>query len=255
MDTPRPLALQLYTLRAAAADDLPGTLQAVASAGYLGVELAGLLDHRPADVRRWLADAGLVAASAHTGLEPLDDQRRRLDELAEAGVDTWVVSFAPEERFADGGAIRALADDLRLRAELAAPLGMRTGYHNHWWELTSTVEGRPALLALFDVLDPVVFAEVDIYWVRVGGADPADIIRRLGARAELLHVKDGPATDPEAPMVAVGSGAIDIAGALQAGDHVRWHIVELDRCATDMLTAVRSSAGWLTQHGWSRGRA
>ncbi len=36
------IALQLYTVRRLAADDLPGTLAAVAAAGYRSVEVAGL---------------------------------------------------------------------------------------------------------------------------------------------------------------------------------------------------------------------
>ena len=32
-------------------------------------------------------------------------------------------------------------------------------------------------------------------------------------------------------------------------------MVELDSCATDMLTAVRESLAWLTEHGLARRRA
>jgi hypothetical protein len=32
------------------------------------------------------------------------------------------------------------------------------------------------------------------------------VVRGLGERARLLHIKDGPATNHEAPMVAVGDG-------------------------------------------------
>ena len=42
------LAVQLYTLRAKLAEDVPGTLQALAEAGAEEVELAGLYD-RTAD--------------------------------------------------------------------------------------------------------------------------------------------------------------------------------------------------------------
>jgi len=42
-------------------------------------------------------------------------------------------------------------------------------------------------------------------------------------------------------MVAVGEGKMDVAGIVQAGTSAEWLVVELDRCATDMLEAVRKS--------------
>jgi hypothetical protein len=70
----------------------------------------------------------------------------------------------------------------------------------------------------------------------------------------LLHVKDGPANDPKASMVAVGSGSVAIADILGAAPTVQWHVVELDRCDTDMATAVDDSYRFLTTTGLSRGR-
>ena len=63
------------------------------------------------------------------------------------------------------------------------------------------------MLHLFDALDPDVIAEVDIYWAKVGGVDPAALVAELGERAALLHVKDGPAEDPRQAMVAAANPA------------------------------------------------
>ncbi|MCW2897427.1 MAG: sugar phosphate isomerase/epimerase, partial [Actinomycetia bacterium] len=48
---------------------------------------------------------------------------------------------------------------------------------------------------------------------------------------------------------AVGGGRMPVAEILAACPSAEWHVVELDRCATDVLTAVRDSLGWLTSHG------
>ena len=48
---------------------------------------------------------------------------------------------------------------------------MRLGYHNHDFELSSLIGGRPALEVLADELDPGVLLEVDTYWAAVGGQD------------------------------------------------------------------------------------
>ena len=96
--------------------------------------------------------------------------------------------------------------------------------------------------------------EIDIYWVKTAGMDPARVMEELGPRAPLVHVKDGPADQIDSPMVAVGTGSLDIPGILHAGEGFsETHIVELDRCATDMLTAVRESYRYLTSEGLARG--
>ena len=47
-------------------------------------------------------------------------------------------------------------------------------------------------------------------------------------------------------MTAVGDGKLDIPGILEASaDHAEWLIVELDNCATDMMTAVEKSYKYL----------
>lgn len=252
-----PIALQLYSLRALAQHDLPGVLERVAAAGFLGVEYASLHDQAPGDVRRWASDLGLTGVAVHRRLPPGEEAERVLDEAAELGVDTLVVPWAEPAHFADDASIAALADELRAAQARAAARGMRLGYHNHEFEPVALATGTTALERLFELAGPDVLAEVDVYWATVAGADPAALIERLGERVRLLHLKDGPA-DParrDAPHVAVGTGRVDIAGAVAAGGSVGWHVVELDACATDMLEAVTSSLRYLVDAGLSRGRA
>jgi sugar phosphate isomerase/epimerase len=127
---------------------------------------------------------------------------------------------------------------------------MRIGYHNHFWEWNSTIDGRPGYDVFWDYLHPSVVAEVDIYWAQVAGRDPAQVLAGLGPRAELVHCKDGPLVLGE-PMTPVGTGQMDIPAALAAGQSLRWHIVELDECATDIFEAAGASAAWLVDHGLS----
>jgi len=47
---------------------------------------------------------------------------------------------------------------------------------------------------------------------------------------------------------------VDVAGAIAAGHAVEWHVVEFDRCATDMLEAIERSRAFLVGQGLSRGR-
>jgi hypothetical protein len=40
-----------------------------------------------------------------------------------------------------------------------------------------------------------------------------------------------------------------VAEILAASPSAQWHVVELDRCATDMMTAIGDSLAWLTDQG------
>ncbi len=249
-----PLAVQLYSLREEAAVDFAGVLRRVGAMGYAGVELAGFHDVDPTEVGRVLDDAGLRVASAHVGLDPADQYEAALDVHQALGADSVVVPFLAPDDFASSDAVSRAADRINAAREITSARSLTLGYHNHWWELEQSIDGRPALLALFDRLAPDVVAEVDVYWAKVGGTDPAALLAALGDRAAFLHVKDGPADEPGSAMVAVGDGAIDVPGVLAAAPAARWHIVELDRCDTDMETAVARSHDYLVGAGLSSGR-
>jgi sugar phosphate isomerase/epimerase len=73
------------------------------------------------------------------------------------------------------------------------------------------------------------------------------VVAEFAARAPILHFKDGPARKDE-PMTAVGDGLLDFPAILRASAGVAaWLVVEMDACATDMLTAVARSYDYLSQ--------
>ena len=249
-----PIAVQLYSLREEAASDFSAVIERLGRIGFAGVELAGLYGMTAFELRRRLADAGLEIAAAHVPA-PIGEARDRvLDEQQALGTKTLVVPFMPPDRFKTLDAIRTVADEVNESFANARARGMALGYHNHWWEFETRHGGVCAHELLMARLEPEIFAEVDTYWARVGGRDPAQVVTELGARARLLHLKDGPADGPKSPMTAVGDGVLDFPAIVAASDTVRWHIVELDACATDMFDAIEKSYRYLVGRGLSRGR-
>ncbi|MFB9237624.1 sugar phosphate isomerase/epimerase family protein [Plantactinospora siamensis] len=242
-----PLAVQWYTFRDTPVERRPEVLRELADAGYGAIEPIDVRN----DPRRLRADldaAGLTVSSIHADL--LDWAPAEVVEVAGVlGADTAIFPWIAAETFQKRDSILNLADRLNRVAARLADDGVRVGYHNHEFELANRVDGRSGLEVLADALDPRVVLEVDIYWATVGGEHMPDLLRRLGDRVRLLHVKDGPATDPQAPMTAVGAGRVPVVEALAAAPSAQWHIVELDRCATDVLAAVQQSARWLFEHG------
>jgi sugar phosphate isomerase/epimerase len=241
-----PPALQLYTLRDALPTGRAEVLRRVAEFGYGAVEPYDVRTD-PEQLRADLDEAGLAVCSVHSNILG-EDGEVLLRGVVAVGGGTVIVPWAPPERFGDAEAIAGLAKELNEAAVKAADHGLRLGYHNHDFELSSIVGGRTGLEVLADALDPAVILEVDTYWAAVGGQDVPALLRRLGDRVRYLHVKDGPIGTRDDFMVAVGSGRMPVADILAASPSVEWHVVELDRCATDMLTAVGDSLAWLAEH-------
>jgi sugar phosphate isomerase/epimerase len=253
---PRPVALQMYTLRDLDLD-YPRVLELVAGIGFAGVETAGLHGLSAEEVRRILDDLGMQACSAHIPLPDGEDAKAALEEVRTIGAPAIFPSLR-EEWFTDADAVARAADRFAAAVPVATEAGIELGYHNHWWEFSNRFGGRTAYEAFLDALrqrDVPVVLEVDVYWAQVGGVDPAELVASLGSAVRSLHVKDGPARGRDDQMTAIGTGSVDLPAVLSANDAVRWHIVELDRCATDMVEAVRQSYRHLVEGGFSTGRA
>jgi sugar phosphate isomerase/epimerase len=242
------VALQLYTVRDAAAADLDRTLERVARIGFAGVEPAGLHGSSARKFRERCRELGLEIPAVHAELGDTDDaSRATLADVAELGARALVIPMLPPDTFSCHDEILRAASRLEHAARFARGFGLDLGYHNHEWEFASRIGEGTAHAALFAALAPEIFAEVDVYWTRVGGCEPAAELRRLGPRARFLHVKDGPARDTEAPMTAVGEGSLDIPSILAAAPFAEWHVVELDHCSGDLWQAIERSHAYLME--------
>jgi sugar phosphate isomerase/epimerase len=250
------LGVMMYTVLEQARGDLEGTLARLAGIGYRGVETYGLVEHfGPARVRRAIDAAGLQLTSAHAPFPAGPAADRILDENAELGAGVLVWSMEREE-FDSLQAITRGVQRVNEAAERAAARGMRIAYHNHFAEFTQFFAGRQAYDLLLDQLDDRVLIELDAYWAVLGGADPAEVLARLGDRARFIHVKDGPAVSYENDvMVPIGEGQVDWAEVLTAPSGLRWHIVELERLAIGTFDALERSYAYLAGRGLSAGSA
>ena len=240
------LALQLYSLRAELEPDYRGILEQVAAAGYQGVEPAGYPGSSLQEAADMYRELGFTVCSAHTRIPVGDDEQRVIEEIQALGATRIVSGRGPDE-YTDEDKIQATCDLFNQAAANAAKHGLTFGIHNHWWEF-EPLNGEPVYRHMLRHLDPAVFFEIDTYWVQTGGCDPAAVVRELGPRIPLLHIKDGPCRKGE-PMVAVGEGVMDFDAVTQAAAATEWYIVELDACATDMMEAVVKSAQFLKENG------
>lgn len=252
--TAQPIAVMAYTVLAQALQDLEGTLDRLATIGFRGIETYGVVERfGPRRVRDAIAGAGLELTSAHTPFPAGAEAERLLDDAAELGAGTLVWSMEREE-FDSPESISQGLQRVNEAAALAATRGMTIAYHNHFAEFSQRFGGLRAYDVLRAQLDERVVFELDAYWAQVGGADAADVLRLLGERVRLIHIKDGPALSYENDiMVPIGEGRIDWARTLCTPSGLRWHIVELERLHVDTFEALQRSYDHLVGRGLSLG--
>jgi len=243
---PAQIALQLYSVREALALNFEGVVRQVADMGYTGVETHAFPGTTPEAAGDLFRELGLVVPSAHVFPPPIgatmDDA---LKTLAALDCPRLVSGFGPDD-FKTEDDIKRSCDRFNASNAAARAHGIQFAVHNHWWEYVK-LNGQYVYQIMLKHLDPSVLFELDTYWIQTAGCDPAAVVQEHGARAPLLHLKDGPATR-EASMVALGEGDVDIPAIVAAGaGSTEWLIVELDRCATDMMEAVGRSYDYLSR--------
>ena len=258
------IAVQLYSVRKEIEKDIQGTLKKIADIGFEAVETA----FWPKDISvkqagQYLKDAGLPVCSAHIEL-PIGDKKRDLLDAAEAfGCTRMIWHGWPEDiRYGTLDGTRQLIKIYNEANRFAHDNGLQFGIHNHWWEFRNKVGKRYVYEVLMQSLDKDIFFEIDTYWVKVAGQNPADIVKKFGQRAPLLHMKDGSgkwndslADDNPDPMVAVGKGAQNFPAIVKAANgNTEWMIVEMDKTETDIFQALQDSYDYLTKNGMAIGK-
>ena len=216
--------------------DYWGTMAALAGMGYAGVEgrADALLEGDVAANVKRLNDLGLRLLTTGAGLDRLRDD---LDEVVRQAAQLRVDRVACWWSACDSrdGLLRD-CDTLDAAGERLAGEGVRLCYHHHDHEFRRTFGGARAIdLMMANTAAANLGVIVDLAWVAIGGADPAETVRQLGDRVASLHVKDArPArrdADGNVAWTAVGTGDVDLVGGCRAAMElgVEWAVVEQDK--------------------------
>jgi sugar phosphate isomerase/epimerase len=208
---PPQVGVQLYTLRAELANDLPGTLAAVSKIGISQVESFPALYERPAaDLKKMFEDHGLVCPSGHFDYVKLEEG---LDYGKALGLTYIVCSALPGPMRNVSGFTQA-AERFNLLGARAKDMGMHLAFHNHNFEflafpapsaatmdVTPPMQSENGLSLLLQKSDPALVSwEEDCYWVAQSGNDPLVLLNKYKDRVRLLHLKD---RQPNAPVTFV----------------------------------------------------
>lgn len=229
------IGAQLYTVRGhtETASDVGHTFAKVRAAGYTGVQVSAFGPIDPNDVARLAQQHDLLIAATHCHWnEFLTELDRVIDTHRSWGCCHAAIGGLPDEYFGAGGVAR-FAEKLAPVAERLAAAGIDFSYHNHSHELVRY--GTSTWLAeLYNTVPAgTLKAELDVYWLVAGGADPVQWIRHLSGRQTIIHFKDmAVLSDRSQRFAEVGEGNLNwqeiIRACGEAG--IGWAFVEQDDC-------------------------
>lgn len=263
----RPIFFQSYGMRKEIEKDFQGTLRAVKELGYDGVEMCSpqgshysqagfgkLTPLPPEDVRKMIADTGLICKSAHIQADEVlkKDPAQTADYCAAMGLEDMIMSGSG---ISDDGTVddfKRWAEKCNKAAETVKAAGLRLGYHNH--RVAPMLGDKPQYEHIMDLLDPeLITMQFQFASIR-DGYDLAYYLEKYAGRYSSLHMHDyDPAMKhPRIPgrlghIVPLGEGMIDWSTVLKAAmksdiaDH--GFIVEIE--TADAFEGLRRSIDYL----------
>lgn len=150
---------------------------------------------------------GLKIKSAHVFAENLAKFVPQMVKLAEkAGIRQYVVKTP---RDMDALTLHQAALNYMKAADALAEAGVMLLLHNEAADIQAKIAGKSAYEHLLDLCMGKVFAQVDVGWVKFGGEEPMEFLKRNAWRVKSIHHKDfGPGNEPV--DVPVGTGIMDL---------------------------------------------
>lgn len=190
------VGLQLYSIRNSMAKN---PLEAIESVGKLGYKFVEFANHNATVdfgcgfgveakiLKNKLDSYKMKAVSAH--ISPIDFEN----------IDTIMTYYhelecknlvCPAAFFDNKYSVLKKCEELNKIGEKLSQVGISYLYHNHFHEF-QRFDGEYVLEIIKDNVDPnFVGFQLDTFWAMRGGADPVEIIKRLGKSIKLVHQKD-----------------------------------------------------------------
>jgi len=245
----KPVALQTFTVRDEIAKDFRGTVEKIAAMGYQGIEIGGDTGGMtPAQLKTFLDGLGLKAVSVHTPYDQLTGSPQPSIDFAHTlGIKFVTCPIAGGQ---SAGEWLTVAKALSKAGELFKAAGIQLCYHNHAHEFQEFKGHRAIDILLANSDHDALKWQLDTYWVKAGGCEPQDYIRKYAGRVPMLHLKDMTAGD-NPTFAEVGEGILNWTEIFSAADEagVEWYIVEQDTCRRPPMESAKLSLQNLKKMG------
>ena len=238
-----PVGTQLWCVRKQLATDIPGTLAALAAAGFDGVELENAFKKPGTEWRKHLDAVKLKACGFHHTLAELQGDRLAATiEFNQAIGNQYLIirSLAPDV-YTSADLLKATADAVNEAADKVKAHKMRVGYHNHSADF-NRIDGEYWWNRFADATTKDVILQIDTGNAsQLTGQIIIDLIRRNAGRTVTMHVKPFSAAKPDAYL---GADELDwpaIMTAVEASGGVEWYIIEYEKEGVPPLESLKAN--------------
>lgn len=246
------VAAQLYSIHKIFWQKPEWCLEGLKKAGYDGVEFAGYANHTAKELRKYLADAGLLGMGTHVnGFVDLkgDGLKRTLDFCAEAGLQSVTTPHAICKTEAE---YRQFGRDMSAAAEAAVPYGLKVGIHTTYDHFKVKFNGVTAWETIFAEASPLLQQQVDTSnSFNVIGNDLLPLLAKYRGRHYSIHLKENvpsaTATLGERPKDGSPLVPWKEVFASLATETVAWYVVEAE-AIPDSLEPLAASRTFLNAY-------
>ena len=245
------IATQCYTLRdyMHTPGQVDRSFAKLREIGFEAVQISGVAAD-PKDVKKFADKNGLTICATHESgdaiLTNIDSVIEKLD-LYDCKHTAFPCPFGWQ--VVDYATTVDLAKTLDEAAVKMAAAGKTLSYHNHNTEFRK-INGKPILDIIFENA-PNLQAEIDTYWIQMGGCNPTEYVKKYTGRQTIFHLKDFGVLYPnQSIMVPVGSGNLDWNSILPAAEAagVEWYIIEQDTCHKCPFESMKDSFDYLMKN-------
>ena len=227
--------------------DWKAVLKQAASYGYTEIETGNYLGESAETYLAFLKEIGLNLVAGGFEFKASEEELNKSLDLLKSLKVRYAVVYWP---WFTGGPFtledcRKSAERLNYLGKVCKDNGLVLCWHNHNMEFKQMETGLPFDYLMNNTDRNLVFCELDLYWVKKGGVDPLEVMKKYSGRFPILHVKDmapGDAADFECP----GSGIIDFPSLFREAEKqgIKHYMVERDN-VPDGLACLKSAGLYL----------
>ena len=257
------VGVQMFTLREYCKDldSFSATLGRISDMGFSSVQVSGTCAYEAEWLAEQLKKYGLTCNLTHYKYDRIIGETEKVIEEHKTfgckyiGVGSLPGIFSKEQdkipEFCE-----TFVKDAKPAAQKIADAGLMFMYHNHSQEYTNKINGKTCMEYLSDNFGDVMGFTLDTYWVKFGGYEPVDEIKRLKGRLPCVHFKDmAVEANGDRHFTWCGNGIIDFASVGQAlkDAGTEYIFIEQDKtfdCEPDPFKCLEKSKAYLESIGF-----
>jgi sugar phosphate isomerase/epimerase len=225
--------------------DWKGTLKKAVEFGFSELEGGTNFASSPQEFVNFCKEIGIKPIAGSVSFRSSNEELKKSFDKIKAHEQEYVLDYWPWY-----GDVPFSLEDCKKSAErlnevgsLAKNHGLKFLWHNHDNEFREMEEGFPFDYLMENTDPKLVNCEMDIYWVKKGGGDPLEVLKKYAGRIPILHVKD---MAPDGDFICPGRGIINFGPIFKEAkkQDIEHYIVERDN-EPDGVGCLQSSAEYL----------